>query len=237
MQDAERVRFSRQIRLPQIGESGQQRLLDATALIVGMGGLGSPVSMYLTAAGVGHLVISDFDRVDESNLQRQIVHGESSIGESKASSAKHRLLSINSRVHTCVEVIDPNNLPHFLRTDVDEVVSVRDISNKLLVQAAVDHGITEFYMELLTFQEDGNEVYRIAMPPVLAGRTFVDVFRMLSPKRMILTGIFRKGKTHLNPNPSLKLRRGDDLWIIAFSRPDPETITSSLKRTAEGRKK
>lgn len=104
MDEAQRIRYSRQIRLPQVGEPGQQRLLDATILIIGMGGLGSPASMYLAAAGAGHLVISDFDRVDESNLQRQIVHGESSIGESKASSAKHRLLSINPRVR--VDALD-----------------------------------------------------------------------------------------------------------------------------------
>jgi molybdopterin-synthase adenylyltransferase len=102
--DLQRTRYSRQIRLPQMGERGQQALLDARVLIIGMGGLGSPTSMYLAAAGVGHLVISDFDHVDESNLQRQIVHGESSIGESKASSAKHRLLSINP--HIKVQAID-----------------------------------------------------------------------------------------------------------------------------------
>lgn len=104
MDDAQLRRYSRQIRLPQVGESGQQKLVDARVLIIGMGGLGSPASMYLAAAGVGHLVVSDFDRVDETNLQRQIVHGESSIGESKASSAKHRLLSINPRVH--VDALD-----------------------------------------------------------------------------------------------------------------------------------
>ncbi len=104
MREAERLRYSRQIKLSQIGEAGQQKLLDATVLIIGMGGLGSPVSMYLTAAGVGRLVISDFDRVDESNLQRQIVHGQSSLGESKAASAKHRLLSINPAVE--VEAVD-----------------------------------------------------------------------------------------------------------------------------------
>ncbi|HAN59452.1 MAG TPA: molybdopterin-synthase adenylyltransferase MoeB, partial [Gammaproteobacteria bacterium] len=60
-------RYSRQIKLPQVGETGQQQLLDARVLIIGMGGLGSPVAMYLVAAGVGHLVISDYDRVDESN--------------------------------------------------------------------------------------------------------------------------------------------------------------------------
>jgi molybdopterin/thiamine biosynthesis adenylyltransferase len=104
MDEALLARYSRQIKLPQIGETGQRALLDARVLVIGMGGLGSPASMYLAASGVGHLVISDFDRVDESNLQRQIVHGEASVGESKASSAKHRLLSLNS--HVQVDAID-----------------------------------------------------------------------------------------------------------------------------------
>jgi adenylyltransferase/sulfurtransferase len=91
-------RYSRQIKLPQLGEPGQQRLLDARVLIIGMGGLGSPVSMYLTAAGVGHLVISDYDRVDESNLQRQIVHTQASVNELKATSARDTLLRLNPAV-------------------------------------------------------------------------------------------------------------------------------------------
>jgi len=91
-------RYSRQIRLPQIGEPGQQRLLDSRVLIIGAGGLGSPVSMYLTAAGVGHIVLSDFDRVDESNLQRQIVHRHENIGKLKADSAAELLTELNPRV-------------------------------------------------------------------------------------------------------------------------------------------
>jgi adenylyltransferase/sulfurtransferase len=97
-------RYSRQIRLPQIGTAGQQRLLDSRALVIGMGGLGSPVAMYLAAAGIGHLVVSDFDRVDESNLQRQIIHGQDDIGESKASSAARALAAINPR--TRVDALD-----------------------------------------------------------------------------------------------------------------------------------
>ncbi len=90
--------YSRQIRLPQIGEQGQQRLLDSRALIIGMGGLGSPAAMYLAAAGVGHLVISDFDRVEPSNLQRQIVHRAVDIGEAKAESASRTLRALNPDV-------------------------------------------------------------------------------------------------------------------------------------------
>ncbi len=97
MDQAQRRRYSRQIRLPDIGEAGQQRLLDARALIVGMGGLGSPAAMYLAAAGVGQLVVSDFDRVEESNLQRQIVHRSADVDELKAFSAKRTLEDINPR--------------------------------------------------------------------------------------------------------------------------------------------
>jgi molybdopterin/thiamine biosynthesis adenylyltransferase len=89
------LRYSRQIRLKQIGEQGQERLLESRALIVGMGGLGSPAAMYLAAAGVGEIIVSDFDRVEASNLQRQIVHRAADIGEPKALSAKATLEAIN----------------------------------------------------------------------------------------------------------------------------------------------
>ena len=75
MNKKQRERYSRQICLPQVGEVGQQKIIDARILIIGMGGLGSPAAMYLAAAGVGHIVISDYDRVEISNLQRQIIHG------------------------------------------------------------------------------------------------------------------------------------------------------------------
>ncbi len=91
-------RYSRQIKLPLVGESGQQALRDSSVLIVGMGGLGSPVSMYLAAAGVGRLSIADFDVVDRSNLQRQIVHHHDHIGLLKTESAAMTLKSINPEV-------------------------------------------------------------------------------------------------------------------------------------------
>ena len=73
-------RYARHIILPGIGGEGQRKLLDSKVLCIGAGGLGSPVAMYLAAAGVGTLGILDFDKVDESNLQRQIIHGQSDIG-------------------------------------------------------------------------------------------------------------------------------------------------------------
>ena len=89
------TRYSRQIQLTQVGEKGQSQLLRSKALIVGMGGLGSPVSLYLAAAGIGELVLTDYDQVDASNLQRQIAHSNESIGQLKASSARETLLRLN----------------------------------------------------------------------------------------------------------------------------------------------
>ena len=97
-------RYSRQIRLPQIGEAGQAKLRDARVLIIGMGGLGSPVALYLAAAGVGFMRIADFDQVDESNLQRQIIHQHADIGELKAESAACSLQAINPDIE--IETLD-----------------------------------------------------------------------------------------------------------------------------------
>ena len=104
MESSEQNRYSRQIKLPQVGEPGQERLLDSHALIIGMGGLGSPVALYLASAGIGSMTISDFDRVDDSNLQRQIIHTEATIGELKATSARASIAQINPRCN--VSVID-----------------------------------------------------------------------------------------------------------------------------------
>jgi adenylyltransferase/sulfurtransferase len=93
------VRYSRHIMLPQVGESGQRRLKSSRVLLVGAGGLGSPVALYLAAAGVGTLGLVDFDAVDLSNLQRQILHGSAAIGSSKIDSARDRLYDINPNVH------------------------------------------------------------------------------------------------------------------------------------------
>ena len=95
MRDDQLLRYSRQIMLPEIDAEGQSRLAAATVMIVGLGGLGSSASIYLAAAGVGHLVLIDFDTVDLSNLQRQIVHTTADIGKPKVESASARLVALN----------------------------------------------------------------------------------------------------------------------------------------------
>jgi len=99
MNDDQLLRYSRQIMLPSVGIEGQEKLLNARVLIIGIGGLGSPIAMYLASAGIGHLVISDFDEVDLSNLQRQIIHSSvQRIGQNKAESAKETLLQLNPEI-------------------------------------------------------------------------------------------------------------------------------------------
>lgn len=95
LSQTEILHYSRHLLLPQIGLAGQAKLKEASVLIVGTGGLGSPAAMYLAAAGIGHIGLVDYDVVDYSNLQRQIVHGHASLGESKVFSARRRLLDIN----------------------------------------------------------------------------------------------------------------------------------------------
>ena len=108
-------RYSRHLIIPDVAMAGQQRLMNAKVLCVGAGGLGSPALMYLAAAGVGTLGIVEFDTVDESNLQRQIIHGQSDIGKSKAISAKEKIAEINPNVNVVV---------YEVRIDTDNVMEI-----------------------------------------------------------------------------------------------------------------
>lgn len=127
MNDEQLLRYSRQIMLPQVDVAGQQRLMDSRVLIVGMGGLGSPVAMYLAAAGVGQLVLADFDTVDLSNLQRQILHGSHDIGRPKVESARDTLQVLNPEVavSTISERLEGEALAAQIRS-VDLVVDATD---------------------------------------------------------------------------------------------------------------
>ena len=112
MNDEQLLRYNRHIMLPQIGYEGQQKLQEAHVLIIGLGGLGSPASMYLTSAGVGQLTLIDNDTVELSNLQRQLVHRNQNIGEAKVSSAKKNLAEINpdTIINTIENTIDETQL-------------------------------------------------------------------------------------------------------------------------------
>src|SRR6187399_997081 len=96
------ARYSRHLIIPDVGMDGQKRLKNAKVLVIGAGGLGSPALLYLAAAGVGTLGIVEFDEVDESNLQRQVIHGQSDVGRPKAESARESIMEINPLVQVIV---------------------------------------------------------------------------------------------------------------------------------------
>ncbi|MCU1722569.1 molybdopterin-synthase adenylyltransferase MoeB [Pseudomonas sp. 5P_5.1_Bac1] len=121
--DEELLRYSRQILLAQIDIDGQLRLKDSRALIIGLGGLGSPVALYLAAAGVGTLHLADFDTVDLTNLQRQIIHDSASVGQPKVDSALTRLRAINP---------DINLVPHRQALDEDSLAAAVDAVDLVL---------------------------------------------------------------------------------------------------------
>ena len=127
MNDHQLLRYSRHILLPQIGYEGQQKLVEGHVLIIGAGGLGAPAALYLAAGGVGRLTICDFDAVDLTNLQRQIIHTTQSVGLNKAVSAQQTLAAINPEVtvQTIDRRMDAAELAR-LAADADVVIDCSD---------------------------------------------------------------------------------------------------------------
>src|SRR5574338_371345 len=99
-------RYSRHLIMPEVGMKGQRKLKAASVLLIGAGGLGSPLALYLAAAGIGRIGLVDYDVVDETNLQRQVIHGQGSVGLLKVESAKQRMLDINPYLQ-----VDLHNVP------------------------------------------------------------------------------------------------------------------------------
>jgi len=143
MDDAQLLRYSRQIMLPELDVAGQERLLSARVLVVGLGGLGSPLALYLTAAGIGHLTLVDDDRVEASNLQRQVLHGQADIDRAKTDSAADRLRALNPAVE--LSLIEGRLEGERLDTAVANVDLVVDGTDNLatryaLNEACLQHG-------------------------------------------------------------------------------------------------
>ncbi|QBF25147.1 molybdopterin-synthase adenylyltransferase MoeB [Pseudomonas tructae] len=136
LSDQELLRYSRQILLAQVDVAGQLRLKNSRALIVGLGGLGSPVALYLAAAGVGELHLADFDTVDVTNLQRQVLHDSASVGLSKVDSAIARLTAINPEITLMAHrsALDEDSLA----TAVKAVDLVLDCSDNFATREAVN---------------------------------------------------------------------------------------------------
>ena len=142
MQDDLLLRYSRHIMLPQIEYAGQEKLTQSHVLIIGAGGLGAPVAMYLAAAGVGTLTICDFDDVDLTNLQRQIIHTTTSVGQNKALSAQESIARLNPEINVHVETSRLNTealAGHVAVADVVIDCSDNFATRYLLNQLCFDH--------------------------------------------------------------------------------------------------
>ena len=148
-------RYSRHLILPDVGVEGQQKLKRSSVLLVGAGGLGSPVALYLAAAGIGHIGIVDFDVVDESNLQRQVIHGTKDVGRSKLESARARIADVNPNVEvTTYETrLTAENALEILR-GYDVVIDGTDnfATRYLTNDACVLLGIPNVYGSIFRFE-------------------------------------------------------------------------------------
>ncbi len=174
MSDAQSRRYSRHLLIPEVGEAGQFKLLDARVLLIGAGGLGSPAGYYLAAAGVGTIGIIDADVVDESNLQRQILHNMSRIGQYKAESARETIEALNPdvKVITHIERLDESNVARII-ADYDVIVDGTDnfptryLLNDaaLLANKPVVHGsVFRFEGQVTVFKPYEGPCYRCLYP-------------------------------------------------------------------------
>ena len=172
--DEQIERHSRHMILPEVGGSGQQKMMDARVLLLGAGGLGSPAAYYLAAAGIGNLGIVDFDQVDLSNLQRQIIHSTERIGMLKTESAKKTIQALNPDVNVTLynEKMDSNNIMSLIK-DYDYVVDGSDnfptrylvndacvMKNKTLIHGS----IYRFEGQVTVFKPGDGPCYRCLYP-------------------------------------------------------------------------
>jgi molybdopterin/thiamine biosynthesis adenylyltransferase/rhodanese-related sulfurtransferase len=175
LEPPQRARYSRHLLIPEVGEEGQLKLLASKVLLIGAGGLGSPASLYLAAAGVGRLGIVDADVVDESNLQRQIVHSTESLGEPKVESAKRAIEALNPDVEVVAykERLTSENIERILADGWDVIVDGSDnFPTRYLVNDAsvwhdipVVHGsIYRFEGQVTVFKPREGPCYRCLFP-------------------------------------------------------------------------
>ena len=146
--DEQMLHYSRQIMLPHFGVEGQQQLQNAHVVIMGIGGLGSPAAMYLAASGVGTLTLIDFDMVDNSNLQRQIIHNTNSIGNSKVDSAKKTLLSINPE--TLIHCINKQLVLEELSSLLSDVSCVIDATDNFTARFLINRACVLQHVPLVS---------------------------------------------------------------------------------------
>ena len=167
-------RYSRHLLIPDVGLEGQRKLKAASVLVVGTGGLGSPVALYLAAAGIGRIGLVDYDVVDFSNLQRQVIHGESRLGDLKVESARDRLQDLNSEIQVDIynEFLNSDNAfeisePYDIIVDGTDNFPARYLVNDLCVltdKPNVYGSIYRFDGQASVFNAEGGPCYRCIFP-------------------------------------------------------------------------
>lgn len=139
--DPQLLRYNRQIVLPEIGIEGQQRLLESRVLLIGLGGLGSPLAMYLATCGVGRLTLADPDRVELANLQRQILYGTSSVGRAKTEEARRVVEELNPEIR--IDTVDEYLKGDLLREQVQVADLVVDATDNFETRLAINQACVE----------------------------------------------------------------------------------------------
>ena len=180
------ARYSRHLIIPDVGVTGQKRLKNAKVLVIGAGGLGSPALLYLAAAGVGTLGIVEFDEVDSSNLQRQIIHGESDIGRSKAESARDSILAVNSLIDVRLHQfrLEPDNAVELFR-EYDLILDGTDnfATRYLVNDAAVLAGKPYVWGSIYRFEGQASVFWEDA--PDGRGINYRDLYPEAPPPGMV----------------------------------------------------
>ncbi|MGB1361511.1 MAG: HesA/MoeB/ThiF family protein [Alphaproteobacteria bacterium] len=173
MNDNQLNRYARHIKLNNVGKAGQEKLLNSKVLVIGAGGLGSPILLYLASSGVGKVGIVDFDTVDESNLQRQVIHSENDIGSAKVNSAKNSINEINSDtvVETFRQRLNADNIQDIFK-DYDIIVdgsdnfATRYLVNEYVIKmdkVLVSGALNQFDGQVLSVDKN-NPCYQCVFP-------------------------------------------------------------------------
>lgn len=148
MNPQQQERYSRHILLPEVGDAGQKQLMRSSVLVMGLGGLGSPVCYYLAGAGVGNLVLADFDKVDITNLQRQIIHRHDTVGQLKVESAKAAIRAFNQDV--LVETISDNLTDDLLLEQIAKADVVVDCTDNFASRFAINQACVQMQTPLVS---------------------------------------------------------------------------------------
>ncbi|ABF14106.1 HesA/MoeB/ThiF family protein [Candidatus Palibaumannia cicadellinicola] len=181
LNDQDFLRYSRQLLLEDIGTTGQKQLEAATVLLVGLGGLGSPASMYLAAAGVGTLLLADYDNIHITNLQRQILYRTRDIGELKAKVAQQNLTALNPQVHY-IPLIRRLQNSTWLDMQVKRANIVLDCSDNMLTRHAINAACVRCSIPLISASAVGFSGQLIVLTPPFSSGCYACLFPSIQEK-------------------------------------------------------